>query len=107
MAGAVGGVAGAAHGRFAEVAGVPAEAALIDLAFRRAVERQAHVLQFEHRVDRFARQHFGGVLIDEVVAALDGVEHVPVPVVFFDVAERGADAALRGARCATAADRAC
>ena len=71
-----------------------AEPALIDLAFGRAIERQTHVLELEHRVDRLARQHFGRVLVDEVVAALDGVEHVPFPVVFFGVAERGADAAL-------------
>ena len=58
---------------------------------------QTHVLEFEHRVDRLAGQHFGRVLIDEVVATLDGVEHVPLPVVFFDIAQRGGDAALRGA----------
>ena len=76
---------------------MPAEPALVDPAVRRAVERQPHVLELEHRVDRLAGEDFGGVLVDEVVAALDGVEHVPLPVVFFDVAEGGADAALGGA----------
>ena len=42
-------------------------------------------------------QDLGRVLVDEVVATLDGVEHVPFPVVLFLVAERGADAALGGA----------
>ena len=46
------------------------------------------------RLDRLARQDLGRVLVDEVVAALDGVVHVPLPVVLFLVAQRGADAAL-------------
>ena len=74
-----------------------AEAPLVDLAVRRAVEGQAHVLQVDDRVDGLARQDLGRVLVDEVVATLDGVEHVPLPVVLLLVAERGADAALRGA----------
>ena len=95
--GAVGGVARAAHRPLAEVARVAAEAALIDLAVLGAVEGQAPVLQVVDRVDRLARQHLGGVLVDQIVAALDGVEHVPLPVVFFLVAQRRGDAALRRA----------
>ena len=45
----------------------------------------------------FAGQQLGGVLVDEEVAALDGVEHVQVPGVLGGVAERGGDAALGGA----------
>lgn len=45
VAGAVGRVAGAADRGLAVVAGVTAEAALVDLALGRAVERQAHVLE--------------------------------------------------------------
>jgi len=44
VTGAVGRVARAAHGVLAVVAGVPAEAALVDLALGGAVERQPHVL---------------------------------------------------------------
>ena len=36
-----------------------------------------------------------GVLVGQVVAALDGVEGVPLPVVFLHVGQRGAHAALR------------
>ena len=39
----------------------------------------------------------GGVLVDQVVAALDGVEGVPLPVVLLDVGQGGAHAALRRA----------
>jgi hypothetical protein len=92
--GAVGGVASALDRALAEVPGVPSEPALIHEAVRRAVERQAHVLELEHRINGFAGKHLRRILVDQVVAALDGVEHVPLPVVFFDVAEGRADTAL-------------
>ncbi len=96
--GAVRGVARAAHRGLAVVAGVPAEPALVDAALGRAVERQAHALEVEHRVDGLLGHDLRGVLVDEVVAALDRVERVPLPVVLLHVRERGAHAALRGAR---------
>src|SRR5690606_15193756 len=43
----------------------------------------------------------GGVLVDEVVAALDRVEGVPLPRVLLDVRERRGHAALRRARVGT------
>ena len=79
------------------VAGVAAEAALVDPALGRAVERQAHLLQVEDGVDGLLAHHLGGVLVDEVVAALDRVEGVPLPVVLLDVGQGGAHAALRRA----------
>ena len=96
MPGPVRRIAGSADGRFAVVTGVAAEAALVDPAVRRAVERQAHLLQVEDGVNGFPAHDLGGVLVDEVVPALDGVECVPLPVVLFDIGQRGAHAALRG-----------
>src|SRR5829696_5280808 len=52
------------------------------------------MLELEHRIDSFASEYFRRVLIDEIVAALDGVEHVPLPVIFLDIAEGRADATL-------------
>ncbi len=97
VAGAVRREAGPPDRRLAVVAGVPAELALVDLAVGRAVERQAHVLEFDDRLDGFAREHFCRVLVDEIVATFDRVEHVPLPVILFEVAESGADTALGGA----------
>jgi len=94
VAGAVCGVARAAHRGLAMVAGVPAELALVDQAVRGPVERQPHVLQVQHRIDGLAGHHLRGVLVHQVVAALDGVEGVPLPVVLLDVAEGGAHPAL-------------
>ena len=97
VAGAVGGVTGPAHRRLAVVAGVPAEPALVDAALGGAVERHPHLLEVEHRVDGFLAHDLDGVLVGEVVAALDGVEGVPLPVVLFDVGQRRAHPALRRA----------
>jgi hypothetical protein len=94
VAGAVGREAGPAYGGLAVVAGVTAEAALVDAPLLGAVEGEAHLLEVEDRVDRLLGHHLGGVLVDEVVAALDGVEGVPLPVVLLDVGEGGAHAAL-------------
>ena len=96
VAGAVGGGAGALRGALAVMRGHAAERALIDLAvFLAARERQAPVLELVDRLRRVAAEIFDGVLVAEPVGALDGVVHVPAPVVLAHVAERGGDAALR------------
>ena len=88
VAGAVGGVDGARGG-------VAAEAPLGDAAVVHAGEGAAHVLELEDVLRRLATEYLGGVLVDEEVAALDGVVHVQLPrVVVGGVAERGGDAAL-------------
>ena len=95
VARAVGGVAGATDGRLAVVGGVTAEATLVDLALGGAVEGQPHVLEVDDGVDRLLGEDLRGILVDEVVAALDGVEGVPLPRVLFDVRERRRHTALR------------
>ena len=94
MAGAVGRRAGALRGALAEMGGHAAERALIDLAFLGAREGHAVVLELVDRVRRLAAQIFDGVLVAQPVRPLDGVVHVPAPVVLAHVAERGGDAAL-------------
>ena len=94
VAGAVGGVAGPAHRSLAVVTGVAAEATLVDASLRGAVERHTHLLEVEHRVDGFLAHDLDGVLVGEVVATFDGVEGVPLPVVLFDIGQRGAHPAL-------------
>src|SRR5690606_40285654 len=87
----------AAHRGLAVVAGVPAEPALRDLPLLGAGEGDAVVLELDDGARGVLAHRLDGVLVAEVVRALDGVEGVPEPVVRLLVAEGGADAALRGA----------
>ena len=98
VAGAVRRRAGALRDALAEMGGHAAEGALIDLAVLGARERQAVVVELVDRRRRLAHQIFDGVLVAEPVRPLDGVVHVPAPVVLAHVAERGGDAALGGDR---------
>ena len=59
------------------------------------------MLQLVYGVDGFACQDFRRGLIDQVVAALDGIVHMPLPVIFFLVAERGCHPSLRRSRVGT------
>ena len=97
VSGAVGRIACAPHGRLAVVARVSTKAALVDVAVLGAVEGKAHLLEIEHGVDRLVAQDLRGVLVNQVVAALDRVEHVPLGVVILDIAQCRGHAALRGA----------
>ena len=84
---------------------VAAEPPLVDLAGVGAAERHAQMLELDDRVDRLAAHIRDRVLVPEPVGAPDRVEHVPAPVVLLDIAERGADSALRGDRVAARRDR--
>ena len=97
MPGAISGMAGASNRAFAKVARMAAEAALADPAGRGAVEGQAHVLQLDDGRHGVFSEHLRGVLVGQVIATLHGVVGVPEGVVFFQIAERGADPAQRGA----------
>ena len=60
---------------------------------------ETQVLQFVHGFDRFAAHHLHRVLVAQVVAALHGIEGVPLPVVFLHVAQGGADASCAAPVC--------
>jgi hypothetical protein len=96
VAGAVGRSAGTAHRLLAEVRHVAAERALVDLAVVEAVEGHAVMLEFDHDFVGLAAHELDRVLVAEPVGALDGVVHVPVPVILLGVAQAGGDAALSG-----------
>ena len=97
--GAIGGSAGPLCRALAVMRGHAAERTLIDLAVLFATrERQAPVLQLIHGGRRVAAEIFDRVLVAEPVGALDGVVHVPAPVILAHIAERRSDAALSGNR---------
>ena len=92
--------AGALDRRLAEFLRHAAEGALIDLAFFRTAERHAEMLELVDGLRRVAAQIFDRVLIAQPVRPLDGVVHVPAPIVGLHIAERGRNAALRRDRMA-------
>ncbi len=75
---------GTGTGRLAtltEVLGLATERTLVDTAGFGTGERQAHVVQFEDRSRAFLTHVFDSVLVTDVVGTLDGIVHVPAPVV--------------------------
>ncbi len=96
VAGAVGRGAGALRLALAVIERHAAERALVDPAVFGARERHAPMLELVDGFGRVAHHVFDGVLVTQPVRALDGVVHVPAPVVRMHVAERRGNAALRG-----------
>jgi len=98
VTGAVGGSTGALRLALAVVQRHAAERALVDLAVLGARERHAPMFELVDGFRRVAHHVFDGVLVAEPVRPLDGVVHVPAPVVRVHVAERRGNAALRSYR---------
>ena len=65
----------------AKILGLAAEWALINTSIFSSGKRQSHVLQLKHRFRPLAAHILDSVLIADVVGALDGVVHVPAPVI--------------------------
>ena len=100
VAGAVGGGAGALRRAFAETRRHAAEGSLINLPIRCPRKRHAVMFELDDRRDRLAAHIFDGVLIAQPVRTLDGVVHMPAPIVFAHIPKRGGYAALSGNRVA-------
>src|SRR4029078_4812667 len=94
MPSAVGGGASALGLALAVIGGHAAEGALQDLAVVGARERHAPMLELVNGFGGVAAEIFDGVLVAEPVGALDGVVHMPAPIVRAHIAERSRDAAL-------------
>ena len=95
MADAVRRICRPAHGHLAEIRGVTTEPSLRDVAVIGAGERHAHTLQVDHGLRGVLGEQLGRILIDQPVAALDGVVVMPMPIVLFHIAQTRRDAALR------------
>ena len=63
------------------------EAPLVNAPVRSTIEGQAAMLQFIDGINGLACQNLRRRLVDQVVATLDGIVHVPLPVIFFRVTE--------------------
>src|SRR5258708_40166828 len=69
--------------------------ALVNAPVFSTVERQSAMFQFVDGIDSFPRQDLCGGLVSEIITAFDRIIHMPFPVIFFLVAERGGHASLR------------
>ncbi len=96
MTGTVGSGAGTLGDALAKVGRHAAERPLVDLAFLGTGEGHAPVLELIDGSRRVAHQILNGILVAQPVGPLDGVVHVPAPVVRPHVAERSGNAALGG-----------
>ena len=80
----------------AVLVGLPTEGPLVDLALRGPAEGHAIVLQLDDSSWCLSGHVVDGILVSEPVRALDGVIHVPSPVVRLHVAKGRVDASLGG-----------
>src|SRR3546814_2183667 len=82
MTGTVGRGTGALYWFFAEVGRMAAKRTLVNRTIGITVERHAKVFEFVDRIGCFAAHEFDSVLVAEPVGTLDGIVHMPIPVVF-------------------------
>ena len=64
-----------------EILTLSTEGPLVNRAVIHARERYAKMLQLVYRPGRRAAHVFNGVLVTKIIAPLDGIEHVPMPVI--------------------------
>ena len=81
-----------------EVLALTPEGPLVDLAVVQPGEGHARVLQLVDGGNGLPAHELDGVLVPEIVRALDGIEHVPVPVVRQHIGQGRVDPALGGHR---------
>ena len=78
-----------------------AKRTLIDFAIFRPGKRYAVVFEFYNCRNGFFAHVFNGILVAQPVRPFYRIIHVETPIIFAHIAQRGADAALRGDRMAT------
>ena len=76
------------------VNGLTAKGTLVDEAVLGAEEGEAHILHLGHDAGRLLAEVLNSVLIAEPIATLNGVVHVPAPIVLLAVSEGGIDTTL-------------
>ena len=97
----IGRVAGPFDGPLTVLPGVASEIPLGDPSFGGAAERDAHMFQLVDCPRRISHHDLDGILITQVIAALDRIEEMPLPLILFLVAEGGGDASLGRPRMGT------
>ena len=65
-----------------------------DLAIFQAVKRHAEMLKLDNGFGSIFAHEFNRILVTQIVRTLDGVVHMPQPVIACHIAQRGSNAAL-------------
>jgi hypothetical protein len=98
MTGSVGGVTGPLNRFLGFIIGMAPETALGDLAFRRPVEGQPHMFQFDNGINRFPTQDIDCILVGQIVTPFHCIIRVPFTVILFHIAQSRSNAPLGSAR---------
>jgi hypothetical protein len=99
--GVVGGVAGSFHGLLTIFPGVTAEVPLGNLSLRGTAEGNAHMFQLIDPPGSILDHDLRDILVAEVITPLDRIEEMPLPVIFFLVAQGRRDPPLGSAGMGT------
>src|SRR4051794_12005540 len=94
MTGPVGCCTGTLHRLFAKISSMAAKRTLINRAVRITVEWHTKVFKLVYDLGCLPTHEFDSILIAQIVRTFDGIEHVPVPIIFRHVAKRRTDTAL-------------
>ena len=94
VTGAVGSGAGTLRRAFTEVSRHSTERTLINLAVYGTREGYAVMFQFDHCSSGLLAHIFNGILVAQPVRPLDGIVHVPAPVILAHIAQGRAHAPL-------------
>ena len=82
------------YGTLAVLGSMTAERTLINFTAFHAVERHAHVLQFNYCFRRSTAHKFDRILVAQPVRTFHGIVHMPIPTVFLHITERCGNTAL-------------
>jgi len=85
-------VAGPSHRPLSILGRMASKVPLRDLPFRGPVEGNAHVLQLIQHAGSIPDHDLHGILVSQIVASLDRVEEMPLPVILFLIAQCRRDA---------------
>ncbi len=86
---------GTTHRLLAEVRHVTTERTLIDLAVVGTIERHTVMFELNDNFVGFLAHEFDRILVAEPVGSLDGIVHVPRPVILLGITQGSSNPALR------------
>ena len=81
-----------------KILALAAKSTLVNVAIIQAGKRHAGMFKFIDYARRHLTHKLNRILVTEIIATLDGIEHVPMPLVGRDIGQRRIHATLCGHR---------